>query len=182
MATIVLIGASGSGKSTIEHELSERGFRKIVSYTTRQPREGEKNGRDYWFVSNDTFKDMLAEGLFAEYEEYSQGRFYGTLKSDYVEGNNVAVLTPNGIRQVKRNLPNSDIYSVLVNADLGTRMLRYINRIGVNKFTYDDKNELCSRADRDFGMFLGMNKEVNLVVDNNYNANIKSIVSDIINA
>lgn len=182
MATIVLIGASGSGKSIIEHELSERGFRKIVSYTTRQPREGEKNGKDYWFVSNDTFKDMLAEGLFAEYEEYSQGRFYGTLKSDYVEGNNVAVLTPNGIRQVKRNLPNSDIYSVLVNADLGTRMLRYINRIGVDKFTYDDKNELCSRADRDFGAFLGSNKEVNLIVDNNYGTDIKDIVSDIINA
>lgn len=182
MATIILVGASGSGKSTIEHELSEHGFRKIVSYTTRKPREGEKNGKDYWFVSNDTFKDMLAEGLFAEYEEYSQGRFYGTLKSDYVDGNNVAVLTPNGIRQVKKSLPNSDIYSVLVKADLGTRMLRYINRIGVDKFTYDDKSELCSRADRDFGMFLGIDKEVNLVVDNNYDRNIKDVVSDILNA
>ena len=182
MSTIVLIGASGSGKSTIENELNNNGFRKIVSYTTREPRDGEKNGKDYWFVTKDTFKDMLAEGLFAEYEEYSQGRFYGTLKSDYVEGNNVVVLTPNGIRQLKRNLPNADIYSVLIEANLGTRMLRYINRVGLDKFNFDDKSELCSRTDRDFGMFLGMDKEVNLVVDNNYNRNIKDVVSDILNA
>ncbi len=182
MSTIVLIGASGSGKSTIENELNNNGFRKIVSYTTREPRDGEKNGKDYWFVTKDTFKDMLAEGLFAEYEEYSQGRFYGTLKSDYVEGNNVAVLTPNGIRQLKRNLPNADIYSVLVKANLGTRMLRYINRVGLDKFNFDDKSELCSRTDRDFGMFLGIDKEVNLVIDNNYNRNIKDVVSDILNA
>lgn len=182
MATIILTGASGSGKSMIENELTNYGYKKIISYTTRKPRIGEKNGKDYWFINNDTFKEMLDEGLFAEYEEYSQGRFYGTLKSDYVEGNNVAVLTPNGIRQVKRNLPNTDIYSVLVNADLGTRMLRYINRIGSNKFTYDDKNELCSRTDRDFGMFLGMDKEVHLVVENNYNRNIKDVVSDILDA
>lgn len=182
MSTIVLVGASGSGKSTIENELKNHGFRKIVSYTTREPRDDEKNGKDYWFVTKDTFKDMLAEGLFAEYEEYSQGRFYGTLKSDYVEGNNVAVLTPNGIRQLKRNLPNADIYSVLVEANLGTRMLRYINRVGFDKFNFDDKSELCSRTDRDFGMFLGMDKEVNLVVDNNYNRNIKDVVSDILNA
>lgn len=182
MATIILTGASGSGKSMIENELTNYGYKKIISYTTRNPRIGEKNGKDYWFINNDTFKEMLDEGLFAEYEEYSQGRFYGTLKSDYVEGNNVAVLTPNGIRQVKRNLPNTDIYSVLVNADLGTRMLRYINRIGSDKFTYDDKNELCSRTDRDFGMFLGMDKEVYLVVENNYNKNIKDVVSDILDA
>ena len=182
MATIVLVGASGSGKSTIENELTHNGYKKIISYTTRKPRDGEINGKDYWFVNNDTFKEMLAEGAFAEYEEYSQGRFYGTLKSDYVEGNNVAVLTPNGIRQLKRNLPNADIYSVLVKANLGTRMMRYINRVGINRFTYDDKSELCARTERDFGMFLGIDKEINFIVDNNYNRNIKDVVSDILNA
>ena len=61
-------------------------------------------------------------------------------------------------------------------------MLRYINRVGLDKFNFDDKSELCSRTDRDFGMFLGMDKEVNLVIDNNYNRNIKDVVSDILNA
>ena len=43
---IVLLGASGSGKSTIENELAtHHGFEKIISYTTRQPRDGEINGK-----------------------------------------------------------------------------------------------------------------------------------------
>ena len=51
---IVLLGASGSGKSTIEQELAtHHGFKKIVSYTTRKPRDGEENGKDYWFTDND---------------------------------------------------------------------------------------------------------------------------------
>ena len=57
---IVLLGASGSGKSTLEHELAtHHGFEKIISYTTRQPRESEENGKDYYFVDNDTFNEIL---------------------------------------------------------------------------------------------------------------------------
>lgn len=158
-----------------------------IYYADLRPVVGSEQGgiRPVLIIQNDVgnkYSPMLAEGLFAEYEEYSQGRFYGTLKSDYVEGNNVAVLTPNGIRQLKRNLPNADIYSVLVEANLGTRMLRYINRVGLDKFNFDDKNEICNRTERDWSMFLGMDKEVNLVVDNNYNRNIKDVVSDILNA
>ena len=59
--TIVLLGASGSGKSTIENELStHHGFSKIVSYTTRKPRNNEENGKDYYFVDNETFNEILA--------------------------------------------------------------------------------------------------------------------------
>ena len=99
---IALLGASGSGKSTIEHELAlHHGFKKIVSYTTRKPRDSEENGKDYNFIDNETFREALNRGLFAEYDEYSQNRLYGTLKSDYTNGNKVVVLTPNGIRQLK---------------------------------------------------------------------------------
>lgn len=180
---IVLLGASGSGKSTIENELATHyGFEKIVSYTTRSPREGEENGKDYYFVDNDTFNEVLNRGLFAEYDEYSQNRLYGTLKSDYVSGENkVAVLTPNGLRQLKKNCNSDDIFTVLVRASLGTRIKRYIDRIGVNKFNYDDKNEIASRVERDFAMFLGLEKEVDLVIDNNDGANISSLVAEILN-
>ena len=172
---IVLLGASGSGKSTIENELSvHHGFEKIVSYTTRQPRENEENGKDYWFVDNDTFIEIMNRDLFAEHDEYSQNRLYGTLKSDYVEGNKVVVLTPNGLRQLKKNCHNEDIFTVLVESSLGTRIKRYIDRVGVNKFTYDDKNEIASRVERDFSMFLGLEKEVDLVVDNDDGTNIKN--------
>ena len=179
--TIVLLGASGSGKSTIEHELSEHnGFAKIISYTTRQKRDGEENGRDYYFTNNDTFDDMINRGLFAEYDEYSQKRLYGTLKSDYVEGDSVVVLTPNGLRQLKKNCNADDIFTVFVEASLGTRIKRYIDRCGVDKFNFDDADEIFARINRDFGMFLGLEKEVDIVVRNDEGSDIKEIVKEIL--
>ena len=178
---IVLLGASGSGKSTIENELTiHHGFKKIISYTTREPRDGEVNGKDYYFINNETFNEMLDRGLFAEYDEYSQRRLYGTLVSDYVEGNKVVVLTPNGLRQLKEKCNAESIYSVLVNANLGTRIKRYIDRCGSEKFTFDDKNEIAARVDRDFGMFLGIEKDVDLIVHNDEGAKIENIVGKIL--
>ena len=179
---IVLLGASGSGKSTLEHELAtHHGFEKIISYTTRQPRNNEENGKDYWFIDNDTLREIMNRDLFAEHDEYSQNRLYGTLKSDYVDGNKVVVLTPNGLRQLKKNCPNEDILTVLVEASLGTRVKRYIDRCGVDKFNFDDKNEIASRVERDYSMFLGLEKEVDLVIHNDEGTNISDLVSDILN-
>ena len=178
---IVLLGASSSGKSTIENELStHHGFSKIVSYTTRQPRNNEKNGKDYFFIDNKMFEEFLSRGLFAEFDEYSQNRLYGTMKSDYVDGDKVVVLTPNGLRQLKKNCPNEKIFTVLVEANLGTRIKRYIDRCGVDKFNFDDKNEICSRVDRDFGMFLGLRKEVDMIVHNDEGTDIKDIINEIL--
>lgn len=178
---IVLLGASGSGKSTIENELTtHHGFEKIISYTTRPPRYGEKDGKDYHFVGNNDFVSMINSGILAEYDEYSQGRLYGTLKLDYEEGNKVVVLTPNGLRNLKQNFPNHKIFSVLVNASLGTRMKRYIDRCGVDQFTYDDKNEISARVERDYAMFLGLEKEVDLVIENNEGTNIVDVIDNIL--
>ena len=177
---IVLLGASGSGKSTIEHELAtHHGFEKIVSYTTRKPRENEENGKDYYFVDNNTFKEILNRDLFAEHDEYSQNRLYGTLKSDYADGNKVVVLTPNGLRQLKKNCPNDNIFTILVEANLGTRVKRYIDRCGVQKFDFQDKNEIAARVERDYGMFLGLDKEVDLVVHNDEGTDIENFVKTI---
>lgn len=179
---IVLLGASGSGKSTLEHELAtHHGFEKIISYTTRNPRDGEENGKDYYFIDNDTFEEVLNRDLFAEHDEYSQNRLYGTLKSDYVDGDKVVVLTPNGLRQLKRSCPSENILTVLVEANLGTRIKRYIDRCGVNKFNFDDAGEIFERINRDFGMFLGLEKEVDLVIHNDEGTNISDLVSDILN-
>lgn len=180
---IVLLGASGSGKSTIENELAKHhGFKKIISYTTRQQRTEEVNGRDYYFTNNNTFSEMLEDDLFAEHDEYSQGRQYGTLKLDYMSNTDrVVVLTPNGLRQLKENCKTDSIFSVLVESSLGARVKRYIDRCGTDKFTFDDKNEIASRVERDFGMFLGLEKEVDLVVHNDEGSDIKSVANIILN-
>ena len=177
---VVLLGASSSGKSTIESILSEKfGYEKIVSYTTRTQRLGETNGKDYHFITNEQFHDALKKGLFAEYDEYSQERFYGTLKSDYKKGNKVVVLTPNGLRQLKKNCHDDDIYSVFVDANLGTRMKRYIDRCDVAKFNFDDKNEIAARVERDFAMFLGIDKEVDFVVHNDEDTDVLKLAEKI---
>ena len=178
---IALLGASGSGKSEIEKILSSKyRYKKIVSYTTRKPRKGEVHGKDYYFISNEQFITSLSNDVFAEYDEYSQCRLYGTAKEDYInDEDKVVVLTPNGLRQLKKNIPDSNIFSVLVEANLGTRIKRYIDRCGVDKFNFDDKNEICSRVERDYTMTLGLNKEVDLVVNNDEGTDLNKVVEEI---
>ena len=180
---IALLGASGSGKSTLENELANKyGYEKIVSCTTRKQRIGEVNGKDYHFIDNETFNKALERGLFAEHEEYSQNRFYGTLKSDYDSTEDkVVVITPNGFRQLKRNCKENNIFTILVEANLGTRMIRYIDRCGVDKFNFDDKNEIAARVERDFGAFLGVKDEVDMIIHNDMGANISDLAKEIIN-
>lgn len=82
---IVISGFAGSGKGTITKELLKRydNYRFSVSATTRAPRPGEVDGKDYFFVTREEFEKMIAEGELLEHAEYV-GNYYGTPKS-YVE-------------------------------------------------------------------------------------------------
>ncbi|KAI8996378.1 guanylate kinase [Trametes punicea] len=77
---LVISGPSGVGKSTLLKRLfadypDKFGF--SVSHTTRAPRSGELDGKDYYFVSQDRFKELISQGAFIEYAQFS-GNFYGT--------------------------------------------------------------------------------------------------------
>lgn len=82
---VIFSAPSGSGKSTIvkwlmtEHPELNLAF--SVSCTSRAPRGTERNGVEYFFLSEQEFRDRIARGEFLEYEEVYKGRFYGTLKS-----------------------------------------------------------------------------------------------------
>ena len=83
---IVVSGFSGSGKGTIMKELLARypdTYALSISATTRSPREGEVDGREYFFVSKDEFEKMIAKGELIEYAKYVEN-YYGTPR-DYVE-------------------------------------------------------------------------------------------------
>ena len=82
---IVISAPSGCGKSTIIGDIMDRGELDLqfsVSATNRKPREGETDGVSYHFLSDQQFKDLIAEGAFVEYEEVYPGRYYGTLRSE----------------------------------------------------------------------------------------------------
>lgn len=76
---VVLSAPSGGGKDTVLAELKNRGLniRQSISATTRAPREGEKDGVDYWFISQDDFKKKISEDYFLEYVNYGTN-YYGT--------------------------------------------------------------------------------------------------------
>ena len=78
---IILSGPSGAGKGTIHNELLKRDnkLKYSVSMTTRKPREGEKEGIDYFFVSEEEFKKEIEKDSFIEYAKV-HGNYYGTLK------------------------------------------------------------------------------------------------------
>jgi guanylate kinase len=79
----VITGPSGVGKGTLISRLLERvpGLELSVSATTRQPREGEVDGRDYHFLTTQEFERRVERGDFLEFATYSGNR-YGTLRSE----------------------------------------------------------------------------------------------------
>ena len=83
---IVVSGFSGAGKGTLMKELLTRypdTYALSISATTRAPREGEVDGREYFFVSKDEFEKMIAKDKLIEYAKYVEN-YYGTPR-DYVE-------------------------------------------------------------------------------------------------
>lgn len=85
MGKLVIFSApSGSGKTTIVRELLKHfpQFEFSISATSRQPRGQEQNGIDYYFMTNEEFRQRVERGEFVEWEEVYQGTCYGTLKSE----------------------------------------------------------------------------------------------------
>lgn len=110
---VVISGFSGAGKGTLMKALLERypNYALSISCTTRQPRTGEVNGREYYFVSEEEFQRMIAGDELVEYACYC-GRYYGTPRS-YVEerlaeGRDVLLeIEIQGALQIKKRFPDT---------------------------------------------------------------------------
>jgi guanylate kinase len=109
----VITGPSGVGKGTLIRGLIERvpGLELSVSATTRAPRPGEEDGREYHFLTPEEFDARIAAGAFVEQATYSGNR-YGTLRSELerrVEAGTPVVLEieVEGARQVRRAMPEA---------------------------------------------------------------------------
>ena len=81
---IIVSAPSGAGKTTIVRHLLGRdlGLDFSISATSRPKRDHEKDGHDYFFITADAFRERIAGGQFAEWEEVYPGRFYGTLNCE----------------------------------------------------------------------------------------------------
>lgn len=106
----VVSGPSGAGKGTILKRLREvcPSIVTTVSCTTRSPRPGEENGKDYYFLSRCKFEEGVRNGDFLEYAEYS-GNLYGTLKQEIDSivsqmGIPILEIEVQGAQQVRENV------------------------------------------------------------------------------
>lgn len=106
---IVFSAPSGSGKTTIINSLMRQNLNLAfsVSATSRPPREGERNGISYFFLTPDDFRQRIARGDFLEHEEVYAGIFYGTLRSQVenqlARGQNVVLdVDVNGACNIKK--------------------------------------------------------------------------------
>ena len=109
---IVFSAPSGCGKGTmLEEILKDKSFAISVSATTRAPREGEKDGVNYHFLTREDFEQRIADGKFIEHAEYCQN-LYGTLSSE-VDGrleqglNVILEIEPQGAMKIREKRPDA---------------------------------------------------------------------------
>jgi guanylate kinase len=76
---LIIAGMSSTGKNAIAKKIIEQSnYRRVVTHTTRGPRPGEVSGRDYWFVSEEEFLNLIKDQIFIETQQVHQESFYGT--------------------------------------------------------------------------------------------------------
>ena len=108
---IVISGPSGVGKGTVRKALFQKKGHDLVysvSMTTRQPREGEVEGKDYYFVSKEEFEERIKRGKFLEYTKFV-GNYYGTpldkVEEQLDEGKEVVLeIEVEGAKQVRKKM------------------------------------------------------------------------------
>lgn len=110
---IIISSPSGGGKGTLIKEVLKTvpAIGYSVSFTTRQMRSGEENGRDYFFISKEKFKDLIEQGEFLEFAEV-HGNFYGTsikrVKTETELGRDIILeIDVQGAASVRRLMPEA---------------------------------------------------------------------------
>ena len=154
---LALVGEAGTGKDAILHgvmTLYPDRFHEIVSYTTRPPREGEQDGINYHFVTEEEFNklDLLESSSF-------NGWHYGTASFSLIENKiNIGVFNPQGIYSLL-GLNHYDTRIIRVTCNDKSRLLRQLNRenlpnvdeiirrYGADKKDFEEFNKKITWAD-----------------------------------
>ncbi|WP_273950613.1 guanylate kinase [Leuconostoc mesenteroides] len=177
---IVLSGPSGVGKGTVRKAIFEEeiiDFQYSISATTRQPRAGEVDGEDYFFVTREQFEEKINNGDMLEYAKYVSN-YYGTPKSFIDEtlasGRDVFLeIDVQGALQVKSKMPEG-IYIFLTLPDLANLRDRLVGR-GTDSADVIEKRVAAARDE--LKMMINYDYAVENDVVSNAVERIKSIIT-----
>ncbi|MDR1122662.1 MAG: guanylate kinase [Endomicrobium sp.] len=137
VGNIIIISApSGSGKSSICEAVLAEGKKNInysISYTTRPPRKDEKNGKNYYFISENKFKQMVEEKKFVEWAKVHGSYYYGTskelLNKALSAGKNIILeIDVQGGVNIKKQYPNNSCMIFIMAPDFKTLKKRLTTR------------------------------------------------------
>ena len=114
----IISGASGVGKGTVLKAVMEKRDDLLfsVSATTRPPRPGEVDGKDYYFITKEAFEEMIARGEFLEYDAHA-ANYYGTPRAQAEEkmtnGHVLLDIEPAGAKQVRAAMPEATLIFIM---------------------------------------------------------------------
>ena len=173
---LCLVGASGVGKDTILKKLVEKyDYQRLVTYTTRDKREGEVNGIDYHFVSPKIFHELCAGDFFAETTSYTvaSGEVweYGTATKD-IKNDTIVILNPHGLKELKKD-KSLDIIAVHLFASYGEIWNRLRKR-------GDHSDEAARRMETDKKDFEDINEYIDFAINTDGRYSIDEM-ADLIN-
>jgi guanylate kinase len=126
---IILVGKAASGKDYFSNFLGATGYKRAISHTTRPMREGEEDGREYHFISEERFLEMVDNEELREYKKFN-GWYYGNTHEEFNNADSI-ILTPSGVNDMERMVL---INSVIVYFDipLHFRQKRMERRVGAD--------------------------------------------------
>ena len=174
---LVISGFSGAGKGTVMKRLLELHdeYSLSISATTRKPREGEADGREYFFKTVEEFEKMIAEDALIEHAQYV-GNYYGTPKA-YVEeqldkGNNVILeIEIQGAMNIKRMFP--DAVLMFITPPSAAELENRLRGRDYDYIVINDEVDLCVGRIHDIVLSEKMKAKYNLGLINNIKEELK---------
>lgn len=172
---IIIFGKTASGKSRVVDELVKRGFKKIVTTTTRPARKSEVDGVDYNFISEEEFEQLINTRYFAEWKKYDTVEgvwYYGSPLDEISRADNksIVILTPDGYRDIKDEL--DDHIAIYIYANNKTIRSRLSKR-------GDKKEEADRRIKQDNNDFKDAEFLADRIFYNNEDKDIGDLVDEI---
>ncbi len=140
---IIIVGPGGSGKDFLRKKMVDKGFEYGVSFTSRPPREGEKEGIDYYYRDEDFFKSNA--DIFLELQEFNGWR-YGISKGEF-SIKNLFILSPAGLRSLPKSF-RDESFVIYLNPAAEIRRKRLEERNDA-----DDVERRFLADERDFSGF-----------------------------